>query len=264
MSDLSARLETLRQHADVGPLARIDLIDHAQFTNSDVEAACHVSATQLHNWVSRGWIKLASATPGRGRRRLYSGKDAVAVAIAAALQPFGMMQIAEQMNREMRIPDRAYQLLIGLNKPDYVLAITPDPEGDDWLYTAITPKTTPADLPCPGFVLLEVDRLIIETLENLVRILNDEKVEPRKFPKKPTPEESEDEYLAEMGMAYRDEEGRRIFRGLTVEESVEYQAFKEGDRSFRFDPDKQQRYYDLQEKNEIARNEYNATRGGAE
>lgn len=39
---------------------RVDLIDHAQFTNSDVEAACYVSATQLHkgfyNMVKRACI----------------------------------------------------------------------------------------------------------------------------------------------------------------------------------------------------------------
>jgi hypothetical protein len=265
MSDLSERLETLRQHVEPTAFLRIALIDDPQFTNADIEKACYVTATQLHNWVSRGWLRLTSATPGKGRRRLYTGRDAVAVALAAALQPFGMMQVAQHMIEARGIPHRAYLLLRGGAIPNNVVAITPTPEGDDWLFTQLGPETKPADLPCPGFVALEVDRLIIETLENLVRLLNDQEVPARSFPKKPTPEETEDEYLAFTGQAYRDEQGRRIFRGLTLEESAEFERLTDYEQREMMDRvESTERYTLLAEKNNRATAEYNDTRRGAE
>ncbi len=227
MLELETRIGMLREQVEINGWRGVALLDEAQFTNGDIESACYVTPTQLHNWVSRGWIKLSAATPGKGRRRLYSGQDAIAIAVAAALQPFGMMQVADQLVRMNQVNGRALRLLTDpLFEPYYALAIVPEPGGDDWLYIPMTPRSGEPQSPTPSFVLLDVDRLIVETLENVLLVMDGKSVPARNFPKKPTFEEGEDEFLAFTGGAYRDDEGRRVYRGLTVEESFDWDDLK--------------------------------------
>jgi len=227
MADLVARINALREQVEMNHWHQVPLLEEAQFTNGDVEAACYVSATQLHNWVSRGWIKLSAAKPGKGRRRLYTGRDAIAVAVAAALQPFGMMQVADQLLRLNQITGRAERMLTDPHfDPYYALAIVPQPETEDFLYIPITPTTGEPQSPTPACVVLEVDRVIVETLENLLLLMDDKPVPARQWPKKQTFEESEDEFLAFTGAAYRDDQGRRIYRGLSAEESADWDDLK--------------------------------------
>jgi hypothetical protein len=264
MADLTARINSLRAELEFIPPMRLSLLDDATFSNSDVEAACYVTPTQLHNWVSRGWIRLTAANPGRGRKRLYTGRDAIAVATAAALQPFGMMQVAEQLVRVNQIEGRALNLLTApYLEPGFALAIVPSPEGDDWLYVPLSSESPEPVFPAPGFVVLEIDRLIVETLENLLLAKAGEPIPERPFPKKRTPTESEDEFLEFTGKAYRDEQGRRIYRGLTVEESAEYDRLinvnmlsRMSDTDIDMSDEESDRYLEYCDRNERARLEH--------
>lgn len=264
MNALASRLAKIRDNVEFDHFARIALLEEPQFTNQDVEACCHVSSTQLHNWVSRGWIKLSHANPGKGKRRLYTGNDAIAVAVAAALLPYGMMQVAEQLVRVNMVAGRTGRLLREPEYPgEYALAIVPSPDGDDWLYINLYDDNAPKN-PTPACVVLDIDLIIIETLENLLLVMDGQPVAQREWPKKPTPQESEDEFLESMGQAYRDENGQRIWRGLTIEESIEYQRLKDADWSNRtsgagerLTPAERARSIELSERNHIATARHN-------
>ena len=272
MIDYASRINALRAKAEWTPPLKVSLLDDPIFTNSDVEAACYVTATQLHNWVSRGWIRLTAANPGRGRRRLYTGSDAIAVAVAASLQPFGMMQVAEQLVRVHWVGARARNILTSPQlDPGLALAIVPMPDGTDWLYIQITADKPEPSIPVPGRVVLDLDRLIVETLEKLLLAKAGEQVPQRPFPKTPTPTESEDEFLESTGAAYRDELGRRIYRGLTVEESAAYEALLKRDLHNRMSgngehlsPEERARKREFQEHNERARFEHLGATMGAD
>lgn len=258
MADLTERLKKLREFAVLDHFNHIALIDELQFTNSDIEAATFVSPTQLHNWVSREWIKLSGGNPGRGKRRLYSGMDAVAIAVAAALQPFSMMQVAEQLLRMNQIAARTQRLLTDPTCiPDYALAIVPYPEVDDWLYIALGSESQSTDEPDTyGFVVLTVDSLIVETLERIVCILEGQPITPRALPERKTQQQVEDESLEFFGAAFRDDNGNRIYRGLTLEESKDYDVLRVRGLTEHLEFDELARSNDYFRRNERARHEY--------
>jgi hypothetical protein len=257
MADLTERLGKLRDYAVHDHFHNIALIDESQFTNPDIEAATFVSSTQLHNWVSRDWIKLSGGNPGRGKRRLYTGMDAVAVAVAAALQPFGMMQVADQLIRMNQIPGRTLRLLTDPTCiPDYGLGIVPFPEQNDWLYIPMGTEAAETELPSYSLVVLDVDTLIVETLERIVCILEGKPIAPRVLPKRPTQQETEDQALEFFGAAYRDAEGNRIYRGLTADESKDWDDLKARYLTEHLEPSDETRSDDYFKRNSKARHQY--------
>tara|TARA_R110002072_G_scaffold138109_5_gene281203 strand:+ start:32429 stop:33256 length:828 start_codon:yes stop_codon:yes gene_type:complete len=271
MEEFEARLAKIREQIDPDHFFRVPLLDDPQFTNADAEACSYVSATQLHNWVSRGWVRLTHANPGKGKRRLYTGKDIIAVAVAAALQPFGMVQVAEQLNRVHIISGRVHRLMHEQSCPyGYAMAIVMEPDGSDWLYIPLSPETPETEIPVPACVVLDVDRLIVETVENLLRVIDGQEIPPRLMPKKQTPEEAEDEFLDFLGRAYRDDQGNRIYRGLTLEESIEFQALSDNKKDYRLndgprpEEDENDRYLELSDRVDRAARDYNAQRRRSE
>ena len=164
---LAYRIAAVRKHAGVS--SRPAILEDGLFTRRNVMDASGAAAHQLHNWVARGWLTLSGdQNPGRGRRRLYSGCDVIAVALGLELQPFGMMQVAEQVARSQQISARAYRML---QDPSFesgrALAIVPSGELNGWSYIVFGPGTARAGHDFRAAVIIDVDRMILETLERL-------------------------------------------------------------------------------------------------
>jgi hypothetical protein len=169
---LAQRVADLRGIASSEKLAS-DLLQVARFTRKDVSAVTSVADHQLHNWVARKWLTLSGEqSPGKGRRRLFTGSDALTIAFGLELQPFGLMQVADLLSRTQQVPKRAYRMLLD---PAFTcgraIAIVPSPEGDGWLYVPYGPGTAQLGHDFRAAVIVDVDRLILETLERLLTVL---------------------------------------------------------------------------------------------
>lgn len=170
---LAARVAKLRELAnDDSPRLR-RILHQPQFTRKDVIEVTGVAEHQLHNWVSRRWITLSGEQhPGKGRRRLYTGKDAISIAFGLQLQPFGMMQVANRLSRARHMSKRASSILLDRTfQWGRAVAIMPSPEEGKWLYVPFGPGTARERHDFRAAVILDVDRLILETLERLAIVV---------------------------------------------------------------------------------------------
>ena len=178
---LTTRIARLRESAGAGTSTRPPILDLAQFTKQHVIDVTGVAGHQLHNWVARSWLALAGEqNPGKGKRRLYSGCDVITVAFGLELQPFGLMQVADELSRTQKISGRAYRMLLD---PAFdfgrAMAIVPSAEQDGWSYVSFGPGTARSGHDFTAAVIIDVDRLILETLERLLQIVRGEHVSPR-------------------------------------------------------------------------------------
>lgn len=176
---LAYRVAAIREHS--GASSRPAILTEALFTRQNVLDVTGAVAHQLHNWVARGWLTLSGEqNPGRGRKRLYSGCDVISVAFGLELQPFGMMQVADQLSRSQHISARAYRML---QDPAFesgrALAIIPSSELNGWSYVAFGPGTARAGHDFRAAVIIDVDRMILETLERLTLVMRGERISPR-------------------------------------------------------------------------------------
>jgi hypothetical protein len=170
---LTHRIIRLRQLASSDSLMREQLLHRSLFTRQQVVEVTGVAHHQLHNWVSRKWLTLTGEqNPGKGRRRLYAGSDVINVAFGLELQPFGMMQLADLLARSQQITKRAYGMLLD---PDFqsgrAYAVVPSGEGD-WRYVAFGPGTARLGHDFAAAVIIDLDRIILETLERLVCLVS--------------------------------------------------------------------------------------------
>ena len=170
---LTHRIVRLRQLANSDSLMREQLLHQSRFTRQHVMEVTGVAHHQLHNWVSRKWLTLTGEqNPGKGRRRLYAGSDVINVAFGLELQPFGMMQVADLLARSQQITKRAYRMLLD---PDFesgrAYAVVPSGEGD-WRYVAFGPGTARSGHDFAAAVIVDLDRIILETLERLVSLVS--------------------------------------------------------------------------------------------
>ena len=170
---LTHRVIRLRQLASSDSLMREQLLHRCLFTRQQVVEVTGVAHHQLHNWVSRKWLTLTGEqNPGKGRRRLYAGSDVINVAFGLELQPFGMMQLADLLARSQQITKRAYGMLLD---PDFqsgrAYAVVPSGEGD-WRYVAFGPGTARSGHDFAAAVVVDLDRIILETLERLMYLVS--------------------------------------------------------------------------------------------
>lgn len=259
MVDLRTRLEALRERlAFPEPTPGFDLLDVPQFTNSNVQSIAEVSQAQLHNWTSRGWIDLSGdANPGKGRRRFYTGADVLAVRFAAEMAPFGMIQVAKQVNQSIGwLKVRSFDLVCGL-AGDLGRKLFVIPLGNDWLYVHDISALPEA---CPVYLTVELDLLVIQTLERLATVVDEEEPEPLGKPVPPTLAETQSEIEEFYSVWSTDNEGRRVYSGLTFEESQEFATlqpianaeklhdYDEGPFTLGWSKGQQKRYHELQDR----------------
>lgn len=221
MIDLRTRLEALRERlAFPEPASSCDLLDVPQFTNLNVQAIAEVTQTQLHNWTSRGWINLSGdANPGKGRRRFYTGADVLAVRLAAEMAPFGMIQVAKQVHQTTGwLNHRAVELVcaapVDLGRKLFVIM-----HETDWQYVHEISALPEA---CPIYLTVELDVLILQTLERLTCVVEEEELAPLGKPPPPSPKDLLAENEEFYGVWSIDIEGRRVRSGLTFEETEEF------------------------------------------
>lgn len=178
---LTYRIARLREVAGAGMSSRPPILDLVQFTRQHVIDVTGVAAHQLHNWVARKWLSLAGEqNPGRGKRRLYNGCDVITVAFGLELQPFGMMQVADELSRTQKITGRAYRMLLDpAFEPGRAMAIVPSAEREGWSYVSFGPGTSRSGHDFMAAVIIDVDRLILEILERLLQVMRGEHVSPR-------------------------------------------------------------------------------------
>lgn len=177
---MTRRIADLREFAGDGS-ARPPILDLLQFTKRNVIEVTGTAAHQLHNWVARKWLTLSGEqSPGKGKRRLYNGCDVITVAFGLELQPFGMMQVAEQLSRTQQLSTRAYRMLLD---PQFecgrALAIVPSGRQDGWDYVVYGPGTARSGHDFRAALIIDADRLILETLERLSLVVKGQHVPAR-------------------------------------------------------------------------------------
>jgi hypothetical protein len=177
---MTHRIANLRGSVSSGS-ARLPILDLLQFTKQNVIDVTGTAAHQLHNWVARKWLTLSGVqSPGKGKKRFYNGCDIITVAFGLELQPFGMMQVADQLSRTQQLSTRAYRMLLD---PDFecgrALAIVPSDQQNGWNYVVYGPGTARSGHDFRAAVIIDADRLILETLERLSLVMNDQRVPPR-------------------------------------------------------------------------------------
>ena len=176
---LAHRIAAVREAA-AGP-QRPAILEKLQFTRQNVLDVTGAAAHQLHNWVARRWLTLSGdQNPGKGRKRLYSGSDTITVAFGLELQPFGMMQVADQLSRSQQIAARAYRMVLDpAFQTGRALAIVPALETAGWNYVVYGPGTSRSGHDFRAAVIIDIDRMILETLERLTLVLRGEHVPPK-------------------------------------------------------------------------------------
>jgi hypothetical protein len=177
---LRHRIATLRETEGIGS-ARPPILDLAQFTRRNVIDVTGAASHQLHNWVARKWLTLSGEqSPGKGKRRLYNGCDVITVAFGLELQPFGMMRVAEQLSRTQQLSMRAYRMLLD---PQFecgrALAIVPSGRKEGWDYLVYGPGTARSGHDFRAALIIDADRLILETLERLSLVARGQHVPSR-------------------------------------------------------------------------------------
>jgi hypothetical protein len=176
---LTHRIVRLRQLASGDSQIREHVLGQSRFTRQNVIDVTGVAQHQLHNWVSRKWLTLSGEqNPGKGRRRLYAGSDVINVAFGLELQPFGMMQLADLLARTQQIASRAYRMLLDPNfEFGRAYAVVPA-EAGDWRYVAFGPGTARSGHDFCAAVIVDLDRIILETLERLTSLVSGGHVSP--------------------------------------------------------------------------------------
>ena len=176
---LTHRIIRLRQLADSDSQMREQLLHQSHFTRQHVIDVTGVARHQLHNWVSRKWLTLTGEqNPGKGRRRLYAGSDVINVAFGLELQPFGMMQVADLLARTQQVTKRAYRMLLDPSfESGRAYAVVPSGEGD-WRCVSFGPGTARSGHDFAAAVIVDLDRIILETLEGLVSLVSGQSTKP--------------------------------------------------------------------------------------
>lgn len=200
---MTQRIANLRESAGNGS-PQPAILDLLQFTKKNVLDVTGTAAHQLHNWVARKWLTLSGEqSPGKGKRRLYNGCDVITVAFGLELQPFGMMQVAEQLSRTRQLSTRAYRMLLD---PQFecgrALAIVPSGQQEGWDYVVYGPGTARSGHDFRAALIIDADRLILETLERLSLIVSGQSLPARNEEERDAPWSGElvaddygDEYL---------------------------------------------------------------------
>jgi hypothetical protein len=68
-------------------------LNRAVFGQSQVSKASGVGADLIQNWANRGLIRTASQNPGTGRARMYTGGDALRIALMGRLTDAGLSAV---------------------------------------------------------------------------------------------------------------------------------------------------------------------------
>jgi len=198
------------------------LLDEPQFSRDDVFNVCGISSGVLKGILDRKQVLLATEhNPGTGRRRMFTGSDVLKIntAVTAGTINFPLRWaylLADQ------VVTRANTRRSALGEPEHRLkyAFYPAKDGEDWAIVAVRDDEPVAPLPI-AVQLLDVDRLIDETLAKLNAIVDEQPIPSFEIPEVAStdPWAPENDFFHAWGL---DDQGRRCLVGLTHEETGEY------------------------------------------
>jgi hypothetical protein len=234
-----------------------------QFSRDDVLKVCDTSSGTLKGILDRKQVTLRSEhNPGTGRRRMFTGGDILKINTAIIASGIGfplrwVYILADQVER------RALGRLTGTSLEGcqhYGMAFHPNKAGDDWAFVPIKDgqEATPLPIACQ---IIDVDRLIDETLAKLNAVVNDEPIPSFDIPepKFENPYSPEHDFF---GIWTKDEQDRNCLVGLTFDETAEYQELDalhiqeitqgDEDRKVLMQPEQEARYRDLRKRHQRA------------
>jgi hypothetical protein len=240
--------------ADFVPTAfdATDILDTPQFTSEDVCRVVEITAKQLEHAIdpARSVIRVSPQSRQRrqGRRRMFTGGDVLKVAVLFATNATGFpMRFAATMADQ--VESRAGARLVGFDMTPGLIWLTwPFKDGSDWNLVPVwegrqDPPHTPA-----SFLVIEVDRLIDETLAKLKAVVEGEPIPDFSIPDhepEPSSLSPENDFFLRWA---KDDQGRDVLVGLTFEETQEHQRGAQDRRSV--DP---VNWLALEQKHETAR-----------
>lgn len=152
-------------------------LDTPEFILDDVATLTGLKKEHFRQWLSRDLITLSRRhNPGKGQRRLFSGRDVIMLRAAADLSALGLpIRVANSLTEH--IGARAFNLLAGaVQRKNYAILICAVP--DDWKFISVYDDGEPPDfdeseIPF-AFTVLNVDNLIKDTLNKISKLISDE------------------------------------------------------------------------------------------
>lgn len=199
------------------------LLDVQQFTAADVLAATGLTAGQLKGILDRSQITLSqNHNPGTGRRRMFTGKDIIAL---SAVRETGLIGFPLRWGNVLAQQVNAHAVRLHLEKahkvqtPHLMLAFYPSADGEDWAFAPLSDETDSDTLPT-AFQVLDVTRNVNQTMAKLQAIIDDQPL-PDFTP--PQPPEKPDNLFAPrsnfMKLWEKDGSGAWRYVGLTFDET---------------------------------------------
>ncbi len=157
-------------------------LDDRAFTLSEAAQVVGVEPDVIRQWVARGVIQMGGPMRlGAGRRRLYCGSELMAMRAVRSLGAMGLPMKLGFVLGEL-VKGRARALMGPVADPprgDYQLAFFP--KGDDWVHVPPVRAEWERELEGPdapdAFVVLNVDRIVLETIGAIDRIHSAEPTE---------------------------------------------------------------------------------------
>jgi hypothetical protein len=233
------------------------ILDEPQFTLADASVVVGATPKAIEHMLEpkKERVRLSgrSANPGKGKRRILTGEDVLKITAAHAMSIIGFphrwsIHLTDQVG--IRASSRVSGIAQGKGMR---FATYPIQNGEDCAFTPVfEDQPEPPRLPL-AVQLLDVDRLIDETMAKLIAVVKDEPVPDFSVPdiKVEDPYSPETDFFR---MWVKDDAGNNLLVGLTLEETVEYLSLQ--DRSQRhLHGDDLDRSIALHDKHELARHQ---------
>lgn len=201
------------------------ILDDPQFTVADVRLVTGATSKAIEHMLDpkqkRVQLDGRHVSPGKGKRRMFTGSDILKIHAAYVMSAVGFPQ-RWSMGLTQEVEKRAVLRLSGLQqKADYRIITYPLPD-DDWSLIPFY-ADSPPDIPLPvSYQSLDVDRLIDETLAKLHAIILENQLPDFSVP---VPEMAPSPYSPEndqLRMWAKDDVGQTVLIGLNWDETQEY------------------------------------------
>lgn len=167
------------------------LLNVAQFTADDVRAISGLTSGQLKGILDRNQITLTTRhNPGTGRRRMFTGLDAVAFTAAKVASDAGLPHRWSDVLATIIKGDATRMRLDGLEgvqTPAKRLAFFPNEAGDDWGFQPFEDAPRHESLPA-CYHVINVTFLVRRVFVGLFDIIDGNPVEPISLGPPPSPD----------------------------------------------------------------------------
>ncbi|QCO56954.1 hypothetical protein EOK75_14230 (plasmid) [Pseudorhodobacter turbinis] len=198
------------------------ILGEPQFLVPDVCKITGATPKAIEHFVDpkRGMVHLMGdwVNPGTGKRRRFTGEQVLMIAAAYAVSRVGFpqrwsIQLAEQ------VANRAKGRINGLAVNTHMTLLNYPMQNGDWAFKAIYAETVEEPILPLSVLALDVDRLIDETLTQLMAIVNGEEIPDFTIPD-PEPEPSPYSPKSNFFKNWeKGESGEWHYVGLTLEET---------------------------------------------